>query len=189
MHVEHNLVASLKKLKQEVWNCILVVLWVLRCVIPMMRFLFHCFLFQYCVIATIDVMVVLLSLPRYSVCWCVKIHGCWCTGKWKLVILPSQVFGGLQGKSRIHKSVIQQSRHHCVTLYLKDEYEKLALEAYFDIQRVDVLIGNRPSFECKFCGNLFKDKKIVLPQNDEFVPWFYGRWIAQNVSNNDKSWT
>jgi ACR3 family arsenite efflux pump ArsB len=24
-----------------------------------------------------------------------------------------------------------------------------------------VLIGNRPSFECKFCGNLFKDKNIL----------------------------
>ncbi len=24
-----------------------------------------------------------------------------------------------------------------------------------------MLIGNRPSFECKFCGNLFKDKNIL----------------------------
>jgi hypothetical protein len=46
-------------------------------------------------------------------------------------------------------------------LYLEDENEKLALEAYFDIRRIDVLIGNRPSFECKFCGNLFEDKNIL----------------------------
>ncbi len=68
MHVEHNLVASLKKLKQEVWNCILVVLWVLGCVVPMMRFVFHCFLFQYCVVANVDMMVVLLSFSLNAVC-------------------------------------------------------------------------------------------------------------------------
>jgi hypothetical protein len=57
---------------------------------------------------------------------------------------------------------MQQSRHHCVTLYLEEEYEQLALEAYFDIQHVDVLIANRSSFECKFCGNLFKEKNILF---------------------------
>ncbi len=76
--------------------------------------------------------------------------------------MPSQVFGGLQGKSRIDKSTIQQNRHHCVTLYFEDENEKLALEAYFDIRRVELLIGNRPSFECKFYGNLFKNKNILF---------------------------
>ncbi len=38
----------------------------------------------------------------------------------------------------------------------------MALEAYFDIQHVDVLISNRSSFECKFCGNLFKEKTILF---------------------------
>ncbi len=56
---------------------------------------------------------------------------------------------------------MQQSRNHCVTLYLEHKYEQLALEAYFDIWRVDVLIGIRPSFECKFCGNLFQNKNIL----------------------------
>ncbi len=38
-------------------------------------------------------------------------------------------------------------------------------------RHVDVFIINRPLFECKFYGNLFKDKKyFVLPQNDEFMP-------------------
>jgi hypothetical protein len=61
--------------------------------------------------------------------------------------LHLQVFGGVQKKSRIYKSTMQQSRH------------------------VDVFIINRPLFECKFYGNLFKDKKyFVLPQNDEFMP-------------------
>jgi len=56
---------------------------------------------------------------------------------------------------------MQQNRHHCVTLYLEDEYEQLALETYFDIWHVDVFIGNKPSFECKFYGNLFKNKIIL----------------------------
>jgi hypothetical protein len=56
---------------------------------------------------------------------------------------------------------MQLNKHHYVTLYLKDEYEQLALETYFDIRHVDVLIGNRPSFECKLCGNLFKDKNTL----------------------------
>jgi hypothetical protein len=33
---------------------------------------------------------------------------------------------------------MQQSRHHCVALYLEEEYEMLALEAYFDVKRPDV---------------------------------------------------
>jgi hypothetical protein len=48
-----------------------------------------------------------------------------------------------------------------------------------------LLVGNRPSFECKFYGNLY----FVLPHNDEFVPWLYGWWTVQNVYNDDKSWT
>jgi len=46
-------------------------------------------------------------------------------------------------------------------MYLENKYKQLALEAYFDIRHIDVLIGNRPSFECKFCGNLFKDKNTL----------------------------
>jgi hypothetical protein len=61
---------------------------------------------------------------------------------------------------------MQQSKHHYVTLYLENKYEQLALETYFGIQHVDLLVGNRPSFECKLCGNLY----FVLPHNDEFVP-------------------
>ncbi len=61
----------------------------------------------------------------------------------------------------------------------------MALEAYFGIQPVDLLIGNRPSFECKFFGNLY----FVLLHNDEFVPWLHGQWTIQNVFNDDKSWT
>ncbi len=52
-------------------------MWILRCVVPVMKFVFHCFLFQYHVAITIDVMVVLLNFAmRYNVCCCVKIHGC-----------------------------------------------------------------------------------------------------------------
>jgi hypothetical protein len=29
---------------------------------------------------------------------------------------------------------MQQSRHHCVALYLEEEYEMLALEAHFDVK-------------------------------------------------------
>jgi len=61
----------------------------------------------------------------------------------------------------IYKSIMQQNKHHCVTLCFENKYEQLALEAYFDIRCVDVLIGNRPSFECKFYGNLFKDKNTL----------------------------
>ncbi len=79
---------------------------------------------------------------------------------------------------------MQQSRHHCVTLYFEKQCAQLALEAYFGIQHVDLLVGNRPSFECKFYGNLY----FVLPHSEEFVPWLHGQWIAQNVSNDDRSW-
>ncbi len=34
----------------------------------MMRFVFHCFLFQYCVVANVDMMVVLLSFSLNAVC-------------------------------------------------------------------------------------------------------------------------
>jgi hypothetical protein len=47
-------------------------------------------------------------------------------------------------------------------LYFVNEYEQLALEAYFDIQRVDVFISNKPSFECKFYGNLSKGKNTLF---------------------------
>jgi hypothetical protein len=48
-------------------------MWVLRCVVLVMRFVFHCFMFQYRVVAIVDVMVVLLSYAlRYCVCCCVK---------------------------------------------------------------------------------------------------------------------
>jgi hypothetical protein len=47
-------------------------------------------------------------------------------------------------------------------LYLEHKYEQL--EAYFDIQCIDVLIGSRPSFECKFFGNWFKDKNTLSYQ-------------------------
>jgi len=37
--------------------------------------------------------------------------------------------GGPKNTSRIYKSTMQQDMHHCVALYLEEEYEKLALEA------------------------------------------------------------
>jgi hypothetical protein len=42
--------------------------------------------------------------------------------------------GGPKGTSRIYKSTMQQSRHHCVALYLKEEYEKLAVEAHNNVK-------------------------------------------------------
>jgi len=60
---------------------------------------------------------------------------------------------------------MQQNKHHYVTMYLENKYEQLASEAYFGIQPVDLLIRNRPSFECKFFGNLY----FVLLHNDELV--------------------
>jgi hypothetical protein len=42
---------------------------------------------------------------------------------------------------------MQQSRHCCVALYLKEEYEMLALETHFDVKQLDVpTFGNKPSF-------------------------------------------
>jgi len=43
-------------------------MWVLRCVVLVMRFVFHCFMFQYRVVAIVDVMVVLLSYALSIVC-------------------------------------------------------------------------------------------------------------------------
>jgi hypothetical protein len=45
-----------------------------------------------------------------------------------------------------------------VVLYLEDEYEELEMETYFDCKRLDHPIGNRPSFQCKFCKVCLKDK-------------------------------
>ncbi|KAH9556484.1 hypothetical protein CY35_07G030500 [Sphagnum magellanicum] len=71
------------------------------------------------------------------------------------------VLGGPHGKSRIHKSTMQQNRHTCVALYLEEEYKALALEAHFDCKRPDIPVGIRPSFQCKFCKQCFKDKNTL----------------------------
>jgi hypothetical protein len=39
------------------------------------------------------------------------------------------MFSGLEGKNIIYKSTMQQSRHHCVAVYLEEEYDMLALES------------------------------------------------------------
>jgi hypothetical protein len=42
---------------------------------------------------------------------------------------------------------MQQSKRHCFALYLDEEYEMLALEAHFDVKRLDIpTFGNMPSF-------------------------------------------
>jgi hypothetical protein len=56
---------------------------------------------------------------------------------------------------------MQQNRHTCVALYLEEEYKALALEAHFDCKRPDIPVGNRPSFQCKFCKQCFKDKNTL----------------------------
>jgi hypothetical protein len=57
---------------------------------------------------------------------------------------------------------MQQSKHHCIALYLEEEYEMLALEAHFDVKRLDIpTFGNMPSFQCKFCKIMFKDKNTL----------------------------
>jgi len=46
-------------------------------------------------------------------------------------------------------------------LYLEDKYEELAVEAHFDYKRLDNLISNQPSFQCKFYKVCMKDKNIL----------------------------
>ncbi len=39
----------------------------------------------------------------------------------------------------------------------------LALEAHFDVKYLDIpTFGNRPSFQCKFCKTMFKDKNTLF---------------------------
>jgi len=58
---------------------------------------------------------------------------------------------------------MQQSRQHCVALYLEEEYEMLALETHFDVKWLDIpTFGNMPSFQCKFCKIMFKDKNTLI---------------------------
>ncbi len=58
---------------------------------------------------------------------------------------------------------MQQNRQHCVALYLEEEYEMLALETHFDVKWLDVpTFGNMPSFQCKFCKIMFKDKNTLF---------------------------
>jgi hypothetical protein len=58
---------------------------------------------------------------------------------------------------------MHQSKHHCVALYLEEEYEMLALEAHFDVKWLDIpTFGNMPSFQCKFYKTMFKDKNTLF---------------------------
>jgi len=58
---------------------------------------------------------------------------------------------------------MQQSKHHCVALYLEEEYEMLALEAHFDAKQLDLpTFGNMPSFQCKFYRIMSKDKNTLF---------------------------
>jgi hypothetical protein len=42
---------------------------------------------------------------------------------------------------------MQQNSHHCVVLYLEEEYEMLTLETHFDVKCLDVpTFGNMFSF-------------------------------------------
>jgi hypothetical protein len=42
---------------------------------------------------------------------------------------------------------MQQSRQHCVALYLEEKYEMLALETHFDVKWLDIpTFGNMSSF-------------------------------------------
>jgi hypothetical protein len=77
----------------------------------------------------IHLLVQLLNICRY---------GCFNLRFGQQLICYLQIFNNLKSKSRIYKSTMQQSRHHCVALYLEEEYEMLALEAYFDVKRPDV---------------------------------------------------
>jgi hypothetical protein len=58
---------------------------------------------------------------------------------------------------------MQQSKHHHVTSYLEEEYEMLALEAHFDVKRLDVpTFGNKSSFQCKFYKTMLKNKNTLF---------------------------
>jgi len=69
--------------------------------------------------------------------------------------------GGPNGKNRIYKSIMQQSRHHYVALYPEEVYETLALETHFDVKCPDFPIENWPSFQCKLCKTCYKDKNTL----------------------------
>jgi len=96
-----------------------------------------------------------LLLQLHNICK----YGCFSLGFGQQLICYLQIFDDSKGKSKIYKSTMQQSRHHCVALYLEEEYEMLALEAHFDVKQPNIpTFGNRPSFQCKFCKIMFKDK-------------------------------
>ncbi len=58
---------------------------------------------------------------------------------------------------------MQQNRQHFVALYLEQEYEMLTLETHFDVKWPDIpTFGNMPSFQCKFCKIMFKDKNTLF---------------------------
>jgi hypothetical protein len=62
-------------------------------------------------------------------------------------MMPIVDFWRSKKQKRIYKSTMQQNRHHCVALYLEEEYEMLTLEACFDVKHLDVpTLGNTPSF-------------------------------------------
>jgi hypothetical protein len=57
---------------------------------------------------------------------------------------------------------MQQSKHHCVALYLEEEYEILELEAHFDVKWPEIpTFGNKTSFQCKFYKTMFKDNNAL----------------------------
>jgi hypothetical protein len=86
----------------------------------------------------IHLLVQLLNICKY---------GCFNLGFGHQPIYYLQIFNSLESKNRIFKSTMQQSRHHCVALYLKEEYEMLALEAHFDVKWPYIpTFGNMLSF-------------------------------------------
>ncbi len=55
---------------------------------------------------------------------------------------------------------MQQIRRTCVALYIEDEYQELVIETHFDYKWLNNLIGNWPSFRCKFCKVCMKNNNI-----------------------------
>jgi hypothetical protein len=56
---------------------------------------------------------------------------------------------------------MQQIKKTCVAMYLEDEYEELAIKTHFDYKQPDNLIGNKPSFQSKFCKVCMKNNNTI----------------------------
>jgi hypothetical protein len=66
----------------------------------------------------------------------------------------------LKATSNFTKCTMQQSKKRCVALYQEQEYEELVMEVHFECKQPNILMCNRPTFQCKFYKQCMKDKNI-----------------------------